>query len=314
MKQSDDALAKALVDLRPGPGACPDANLLVGWAEARLDDDRRRAIEEHLAACDDCRGQALVLREELAPVSSAPPARLPFPLRLLRGPLAIAALALLAVGVGVFLLARSPVRPIDEDERLLAEAASLRAAEPVLLADLAPTPSRRLPAVPDRAQRGGVLLTGLPARYLADTRPTFAWEAVAGVDAYRVRLLDGQGAAVWTATTAASRLPWPSETSALVPGAAYVLEVRADAPLGAVEGRRGFELASTSDAERFHAARTRIEQRSPAFASRLVAHLALARGFTLEALAAAEAALAASPGDADARRLRAHVAALLATP
>jgi hypothetical protein len=319
MKPSDDALAKALVDLRPGPGACPDANLLVGWAEGRLDDERRRDVEEHLAACDTCREQALVLREELAPVAAAPPARLPFPLRLLRGPLAIAALALLAIGVGVFVLARRDIAPWgtapqDPETRFLAEAAKLRAEEPALLADLAPPSSRDLVGAPDRTQRGGVLLTGLPARFLEPIRPTFTWEAVAGVESWRVRLLDARGSAVWTASATEARLPWPADAAPLAPGASYVLEVKGDAPLGAVEGRRGFEVASEREAAHFRAARARIQQRSPAFASRLTAHLALARGFTLEARVAADAALAANPKEPGAQRLRAHVAALLAIP
>jgi hypothetical protein len=314
MKPSDDDVVKTLLAARPGAETCPDAGLIVGWAEGRLEPERSHAVDEHLASCDACREEALLLRGELRAVAPAAAPRRSWALRLLKSPLAIAALALATLGVGVWAFARQGdpgVAPADTETRFVALAERLVQRDSVLFSGLVPQAVRTLDPAPERALRGGVSLLGLPRSFLHETRPTFRWEAVAGAEGYEVRLLDAQGRAVVSARSAGPAWTLDASQPALERGGKYVLEVRTDAALGPVVGRRGFAVASEEEVSAFERATQRARDSDADLSDLVRAHLALARGYTLEAQAATDAYLVRHPDDRAGLRLKDHLRATL---
>ncbi len=82
----------------PGADACGDAELLAGFVERRLVEAERVAVEEHIAACAECRAMVDALRPHADAVAASHAGDGPGLLRLLLRP-ALAAAALLLVGL-----------------------------------------------------------------------------------------------------------------------------------------------------------------------------------------------------------------------
>ena len=69
-------------------------------------------------------------------------------------------------------------------------------------------------------------VTPLRGSFVATDRPTLTWNALPGADSYQVRLATaGRSAPLWTATTTAPRLPYPSDQDPLRRGRKYAWRV-----------------------------------------------------------------------------------------
>lgn len=311
-RAADDDVVRSLLGVRPAPGECPDPVLLVAWAEARLEDERRERVEAHLAACEPCRELALLQRTETGvgdevPAATRRPATiLPFRRRpLVAALLAVAAVVVVGVGVVRLLGRDEPGTPGPARDRLMAAAGEAARAHAELLGGFTPLSADELAGGAPPALRGGLSIVR-PADHVLRPPTRLAWTAVPGATTYHVTVLAPDGTVRWTIDTPETSLDWPSDRDALVPGTRGVLEVTCDAVLGRAEGRRAFVVADAAAARAFEDAARRLGERAPDLAALLRAHLALRRGFVEEAEAAAEAHLAGAPTDADARRLLDH--------
>src|SRR5262249_21018278 len=137
-----------------------------------------------------------------------------------------------------------------------------------------------------------------PAGRILETRPSFAWTPVPGADEYRVAVSSSDGAVLWNRTSAIARLDYPPDVAALEEGRAYVWEVSAKGPLGRVEVRRAFAIASASARDAFRAARAAIEAEvEEPLRATLEANVALRGGLLVEARRILEARVRAAPDD-----------------
>src|SRR5262245_49517740 len=66
------SVATSLLSARAGPGEHPGAEELFDYADERLDQASREAIEAHLEDCADCRAQVLDLQDVKFDMASAP--------------------------------------------------------------------------------------------------------------------------------------------------------------------------------------------------------------------------------------------------
>ncbi len=261
-------------DAGPGPAAgCLDDNLIVAYAEQRLEAARRERVEGHLAGCDACRGLVL----ELAPVLAAgapeqplahaePAARLEAGLRpTFRRPgrvvgvvlAAAAAAVLVAAGLGLRELLSEAGRlggisdgPADDAPltRALARAQALR---PGTLAGFRPlSPAELEVGPPAPPLRGGVALLR-PAPLVLEERPVVEWLPQAGLTRWSVRVIDAADGrtVLWERSATEPRVAWPPEAPAL--SRAVLVEVSGRGPLGPVVGRRA--VAPFPDREAFAA-------------------------------------------------------------
>jgi hypothetical protein len=283
-----------------GAGPCPEASEVAGFAEGRLSDTEAERIAAHAAGCAACRTAIVAVSEatEGETVARAPPPR--GRLRLLPAPLAIAVAAtlLVAVGVGAFLLSRRDERPpASADERLVAAARDLAAAEPSLFRDFVPLTAAERAARDDGRERGGLRLLS-PTDVVLSQRPTFRWGEVPGAESYQVTLQGGDE--LWKRTAESGPfLSFPTDRPALAPGR-YTWTVATEGVLGGrTEGRRTFTVASRDEAEALARAQRTIADRAPEdVALLLAAHWALRRGFVEEAERLAREHVAQHPASA----------------
>ena len=266
---------------------CPDAAALAALAEGRLPPDERAAVEDHVAACDECRRAVAAVAAEAAPAaSSASPAGGARGRVLWMSAIGIAAAVLLAIGWSGF---RAPETPAPSTERELASAASdLVAARPELFEGFRPLDHAERSARGTDVERGGLVLRRPVGTVLGD-RPTFSWAAVAGAASYSVAVVGEDGRELWRRDARTATLAWPADAPPLARGSAYVGEVSTAGPLGRVEGRRAFRVASDAAGKALEDAKREIASRvRPALRPLVLAHYALRKGFLEEAEAAAK--------------------------
>jgi hypothetical protein len=297
-------------DPSPGPaGPCLDADWLAGWAEGRLDAERRALVEGHLASCDACRAAATELfdalserpagtePEEAADPAAAPVLSLPAARRRRVGAFALAASILLALGAGFLALRGGGGDGVPDAERALADAADeLRSGAPQWFAGFEPAgPAERRSAASD-ARRASLLVLR-PAGVVLETRPRLEWADATGASAYEVVLAGPDGAEVWRGRSNGPTLDLPGDAPELVRGTSYVLEVTAVGPAGTAGGpraTRGFRVASAEEAGAWEGAVREAGRRvDPSVRDLVLAHAAARRGLLLEALTRTEAHLAA---------------------
>lgn len=266
-----------------GPGPCPDTNLLSGFAEGRLLEEERDALESHLAGCDGCRSAVRLLDHGRPPARRAPARAL------------LAAAAVLLVSAGAFLAWKGGSPP--REERFRAAAAEVARLHPGLGEEL------RLPAREERLRRAeGLRGTGLramlPAGRVLDARPGFRWAGGPPGGEVRVALEGPGGVPLWTVAAMGEGAPFPSDRPALEPGRTYTWAVAAATPLGPVEARRAFTVAAVDERREFEEAMLRIDASAPADGADLLkAVLALSRDFRVEAVGFARRAVEALPGE-----------------
>ena len=284
-----------------GPGAgergpCPDPSLLAGFAEGRLLDAERQALQGHLALCEPCRAAVAGWIRDRGDPSLAPPAPAP---RVLRGwrvavPIAAAAALLLA-----FLLPAGVLRHpgADGGTDMASAARDLAAARPDLFAGFRPVEAgEELPRA--FAQKRGAVVLLAPAGTILETRPAFRWRGVPGIARWKVTLLAADGEVLGSAEAADTALPFPAGTPDLAAGKRYLWEASGEGPLGPVKVRRAFDVAPEPDRRAFADAVAVIRERVPERLRSLVAaHLALRRGYYAAAEEEAAGHLRRFPGD-----------------
>lgn len=185
MADSDDELRAAYARLAASAGGPhPDDALWERLAEGALDSDQRLRLADHVTRCAECRD---VYRGVQALRDAAPRARvLPFRRRAAWG----AGLAVAAVLVLALFMPQPGPAPAPAGDALRSDAAG-----------------RPVP----RSPRGR----------LVSAPTSLAWEPLSGARAYRVQVLGGDGASLWTsAETQAHELPWPAHLT-LDPGRYY---------------------------------------------------------------------------------------------
>ena len=293
MTSDDEPVNRFLVGCAAsrGAGPCPDASLVAGFAEGRLSEAEADLVLSHAAGCPECRTAIAELARLGAAgdaAGTAPPER-PRPAgRLLAHPraVAIAAAALVAIGVGALVVLRSqgPEASTDMDARLVAAARDLASAEPGLFSGFVPLSHSERVAAPDGRERGGLRLLG-PTDVVLSGRPTFRWAPVPGAPRCVVTVARESGGTLWMRITAGAELPYPADAPGLEPGLRYAWTVETEAVLGGkTSARRTFAVASREEAEAFARAQRAIDGHVPADLSALLAaHWALRHGLLEEA-------------------------------
>jgi hypothetical protein len=303
--------------------ACPDPNLLAGFAERSLAESETRAVAAHASGCAACRetlaelAEAGIGGETRVAASSGPSLPAGARLRALGRPRAygVAALVLLACGAALWAFGRRGTEPADTDERLVAAARDLATSHSDLFGGFSPIgPDERAREVGSR-ERGGLRLLS-PAEVVLSTRPAFAWVAVRGIAEYEVRLEREDGATLFTRTTSRPSIEFPGDVAPLEPGARYAWTVGVDAVLGGrTESRRAFEVASEAAASAFRRAAQAVAGRAPEdLRDLLVAHWALRRDLLEEAERFARAHVERHPADRAGRETLLHVLRRQGTP
>ncbi len=288
--------------------ACPDENRLAGYAEGRLPAPARPALEAHLARCEVCRGLVAALadgvaaaagseevgglgEEEAAPPVVRPAGVPPIPslaaarARRVRAIALAAAAAVFVLGTGLALRAWfAGATSSSFDVAIAAAAERLRAAEPTLLADLAPIGAAERAGGAVDTPRSGVRILE-PAETVLSPKPPVSWEPVPGATGYVVTFSDAKtGAAIAHTKTGAPRLgPWVGK-DLLVPGGTYLVEVEAQGDLGTQKASRVFRVATPELVRDYAAAAEMLERKaSPPDVAYLTASLAVRKGLLLEA-------------------------------
>jgi hypothetical protein len=285
-----------------------DADLLVAYAEGRLDDERRAALEERLADDDEGRRMvALLVREGAGSAAAATsPAATGAPLQ--RSLLTWAAAAVLLVGAGaagVWLLAGRPKQ--DSTAWLAATARTLAAESPDPFAGFVPLSADELAGGAEAPLRGGLVVTR-PRGLLSGDRPEVTWTPQDGVESYEVTLTQDDGTVLWTRRAPAPPLVYPADAPALPRGRNVVVAVAGTGPLGRVES--GVTVRAAPEPEEAAFRNQVARARGSADDDRedlLVAHLALRGGRLLEAETAARAYVARAPDDPLGKATLAHV-------
>jgi hypothetical protein len=304
------------------PSACPPDEILVGWAEGRLSDAARDAVEVHAASCSACRDvvaqiapyvERVPSREEARATTSTagpPPERASRILTLRPRTLAVAAAVLVALGASVFLATRGPApAPLDDDSRLVAFAAELRRERPDVFASFSPlSPQERRARV--EPTRGGLVVFE-PAGLAESVRPDVRWSPVRGVVAVRVtvrRAASASGTSLFERDATATPFAYPADAPALERGVDYEVEVSARGAAGTVSGAAEFRVATEADDAAFRAAASLVAERAPAELSDLArAHFAARSGRWAESEAAARIFVAAHPSHRGGAELLAFV-------
>jgi hypothetical protein len=195
--------ARTLSQSGRGSEACVSPEELLALIRRQGPEEHRLQLLDHVMACPACHRDFELLRalEVAGDATTAKPA----PVRSIARrvtPWALAASLLLAIGAALVLRGRG----LPED-------------------------------TPRGGGQGLVLLTP-PMEVATGQALTFSWHAAAGVQQYRLEVLDATGTQVFSQTTADTVLPWAGNS--LQPGKTYQWWVR-DATPGA---RRGSDLRS----------------------------------------------------------------------
>jgi len=264
-----------------------DEDILTGYVEGRLTPEERAHAETRLAEDPEARTLLATAHD----VHAAP--KRPWLI-----PLAVAALLLAGVGLGIHLAGRSgnttdvdpgAGAPAQQLARLTAE---LRTAHPDLLGDLRPLEADALAAAGPAPKRGGLQALAPAGAYLSnDVR--FLWRPVPGIERYEVSVVDTDGRVLWE--TQGARPPAGPPSPPLPPGA-YVWDVGAEVPLGRVATEQAFTILDAQASARFLKARALLRRHGPT-GLLAEAHLALRRDLLAEARDAIRRYLAQRPDE-----------------
>jgi hypothetical protein len=330
MTSDDDMAAESLVRAVADGGAatagraCPEPNLLAGFAERSLSGIEAEAVAAHASACAACR-TALA---DLAGAGVMPESRegvaAPLSLGAYRArtrwfarprAYAAAALVLVAVGAGLWALGRDRAGepPPDGDARqvvdarLVAAARDLGAKHPEQFLRFVPLSAAERAADAGGRERGGLRLLA-PSDVVLHGWPKFRWVAVPGVSRYEVRLAREGGPTLLTRTVEDTSLAFPSDVNALEPGAPYVWTVAVEPVLGGrTEARRTFAVAPKALAGDLEAVSRALGSAPEDLRLLLAAHWALRHELVGEAEQLARAHVERFPADAVGRETLRHV-------
>ena len=191
--------------------------------------------------------------------------------------LAAAVAALLLVGLGVALWARtgSDEAPAGDTvlARLAARADTVRRTRAPWLGEL---PSLQadaaLPQRPD-VYRGGLSLR-TPRGSLLNGRPDFAWTPPIGARQSRLGVVSTDGAEVLRVDVATRTLRWPEERDPLAPGV-YRWRVSTTTAFGTIEGGAQFRVLATDVAQRLESLLDWLRGTGDVDDRRLAVHIAL---------------------------------------
>jgi hypothetical protein len=302
---------------RSGKDPCPDENLLVAFAERRLLEAEREAVEAHLVRCEACLDMVSEiavsdLNEEKVAVHAQSRLR-PF--------LLVAAALLLIVGIGLVaktLWNSRPPAPSDAERleaMLQTTARDLARARPDRFSGFAPlTREERLRPKPAVARSDGIVLIR-PVKNILDTRPTFAWESPGGekpveIALYRIEGASRIGLEPLVVSGRESHVPYPSARPELEPGK-YQWRIHLEGPFGrATSSPRSFIIVPVGERQAWLAAADDIDENAPERIRFLLkAHLAIRRGFFAKAEKAVRRHLRTYPEDRPARETLYHVLA-----
>lgn len=310
MTSDDDGLSSLLRRFPPpSTGPCPDANLLAAWAERRLEGERLAFVQAHLAQCDACRDAGLALQDESAipSLSAARVARRGVRLW------AIAAAALLAVGAGALYVTRRGGPAGVGDASLVEVAQRLAGEQGDVLSDLKPVDAAERAASRTDATRAGLTILEPAGTILAGPR-RIATTQVPGAGSYEFTISDAGGKVLW-------RSPPGAANSVEVPeragwsDAPYIVEASATGALGKTSATRTFRVATGAATAGWKRAEDAVRGAEPDLADLLLAHLAVRRGYLLEARRLASAWDCAHGATSPAGRdLAAHARRLLGWP
>jgi hypothetical protein len=219
---------------RPGR-SCPDAALLSAYVEHGISDEKRTAVEAHLADCEACLGQvAFLVREPADPAAPvapravarardliAPAPRLWRPLVLRWGSAVAGAACVVTIAI---LIVRLPSEPQTPAAMPAAHAASAGPAQPAG-AQMAPpaataplVASRPSPAAPPPTVRNSatalhVFSVASPAENATPARQDleFRWQPVPGSLYYEINVVTDDGTVVWQARVEGAKARPPNE-------------------------------------------------------------------------------------------------------
>jgi hypothetical protein len=287
--KNDPALAAWLIDRFGvhGEGAgLLDEDLVVGYAEGRLSEEERAAVEGLLARDPEARD---VLGLARAGARDRTQGRRRWAL-----PLAAAAVLLVAFGAALW-LDRAPedALPADGAARLLVLADRLTASHPRAFEGLRARIEASDPVELPPLERGGVRVLAPRGEVLGGS-PLLRWEPVPGATGYAVRIAPADGQPVFESKSVEAQLRLPTA----LPAGAYVLEVTARTAFGTATGsspfRRGGEAARREHARAVAAIEAAAPPEDRAL---LVVYYAVARERFAEAAAALGRHRSAHPDD-----------------
>ena len=308
----DDLLTRrATARAGAAPLPCPGDDELSAWVEHRLPEPAEAAIEDHLAACRECRSASEILRADLVAVpAEVPRAGAARGTRLRLGSLAAAAALLLGLTGYLVLGGRggdSPT-PLGREAVLEAAARDLAAAEPALFGDFQLLSAAELEAQQERVTRGGIEVYA-PRENLLTGRPRCAWKRVPGASTYALTVIDANGRAVLRATSATDTWTPPAEQAELTPGD-YVVKVSASDGIATTDGSQAFHVLPTEARDLWRKKLEALRAHAPKSEAPLLrVHLALRAGLLDEVEDALLEQLSATPDPPNVAALLRHLMA-----
>lgn len=301
--------------LDAGAGEAPDAELVAAYAEGRLSDEERDAVELMLAESDEGRTLLLAVSDDVGALEAVTPARTAAPrsrLRLITMAVAVAAILVLA-----FNLWGDDLLPKDKPEAsdvLLARAFASVGEKTAAAIELTPLTASELAAEGPSAERGGIEVWE-PAFAISGATTAFRWAPVAGAALYQIEVRDASGDVIYTAESAEpAHLP-PPDAMRLTVDAAYRFEVRTRGSDGPLTGRRGFRTLPIERSREHHQLDKRIAQvAGPRLGVLARAHLAVRYGLWTEGRRLAQTYVRNHPRDPAGQALLARIHRQLGMP
>jgi len=302
---------------RRGKETCPDENLLVAFAERRLLEAEREAVEAHLVRCEACLEMvSQIARSDLNEEKVAVHAQ-----RRFRPFLLVAAALLIVVGIGLVaktLWNSRPLAPSDAERleaMLQTTARDLARARPDRFSGFAPlTREERLRPEPAVVRSDGIVLIR-PVKNILETRPTFGWESPGDVEPVEIALYRIEGASrialePLVVSGRESHVSYPSARPELESGK-YQWGMHLEGPFGRkTSSPRSFIIVPVAERKAYLAAAGDVEEKAPERIRFLLkAHLAIRRGLFAEAEKAVRRHLRTYPDDRPARETLYHVLA-----
>jgi hypothetical protein len=322
----------------PGTAAtalCPDANLLAGFLEGRLEARERTGVDAHLNACSVCLELVGRLRAAgIKPVAGLPPEEalvakprgtdlvLPMP-----GPSRLppprgggswktwTAIVLILGGIlsasmmaGGRTLWDTDARKQDTEHDVFRAASVLVERQPGYFGDFAPYDREELESKEAPADFQG-FVAAHPRGAVFERTPRFVWSGAPGAARYRVTLRDLEGQEAWSRTATGTALDWPADVEQLRRETSWVWDVR---PEGSATppAKAKFHVTTEQEALRWGRHKDRIakEVSDPGARAVLTAQVALRRGHAWEAFTVVREHLDRYPKDAYGRALYDYLA------